>query len=92
VKRFSLDLGLGGGGVLFVQKFETDGEASERRSLVPFILVAAGAALNLPHGMYLSADVSGATYFLKLRAGTDGESEASVDFAVQSALGVGKHF
>lgn len=65
VSILSLDVGLGGGGALFTQRFETTRTAPPRNSASPYLLVQAGMGLAM--GRFgVGLDLSGETHFLRL--------------------------
>ncbi|HKP58329.1 MAG TPA: caspase family protein [Polyangiales bacterium] len=85
----SIELGLGGGASLFTQQFDLRGDAPQRYSLVPFLLLGATASIDIHRGLYASLDLSAETHFLPLLRDT---VERSVSFALRMSLGVGQRF
>jgi hypothetical protein len=88
----SFDLGLGAGGSLFVQHFETRGQAPTRDTLAPFLVVGAGAALDLRRGWYAGVDLAGETHFLRLQEHPEAAAHTQVAFALRTSLMFGKQF
>jgi hypothetical protein len=88
----SLNLGLGGGAVLFTQQFEARGEAPDRRSLAPFLSVHAGAGYELGAGWHIDLELAAETYFLRLQDRTRSDPESAVGFALRPTLALGKRF
>jgi hypothetical protein len=88
----AVDIGVGGGAALFHQRFEGSVPVPSRTSLVPFLEVTGGAAVDLGAGYYLTADAAGETYFFELERSPEGTSERAVAFALRSTLGVGRRF
>jgi hypothetical protein len=70
---FALDVGLGVGAALFMQRFETRGRAPARDSLSPYALIGAGASYALGGGYALGLDVTGETHLLRFER-VNGES------------------
>ena len=74
---------------MFTQRFEVRGEAPQRYSLVPFLLLGATLSLDIHRGLYATVDLSAETHFLPLLRET---LERSVSFALRTSLGIGQRF
>lgn len=84
---FSFDVGLGGGAALFTQRFQTAGSATPRESLSPYVLLGAGAAVELGGGFATGADLAGETHFMRSDA-----AARDAEFAFRGTLFVRKWF
>jgi hypothetical protein len=73
VSIFSFDVGLGAGAALFMQRFETRGLAPGRDSVSPYLLLDAGAGVELGEGYVAGVGAAGETHFLRFES----ESEAA---------------
>jgi hypothetical protein len=86
----ALDIGLGAGAALFMQRFETRGVAPARNSLSPYALIGGGANWSLGAGYAFGLDVAGETHLLRFEAGSGssglGESALRVSAAVGKAF------
>jgi hypothetical protein len=88
----SIDLGLGGGGSLFSQRFTSEGRAPDRDSFAPFLALGAAVSWELGYGLYSTLDFTAETHFLSVQevGSEDGGTRASV--ALRSSFGLGKRF
>jgi hypothetical protein len=81
VSPLALDVGLGGGAALFTHRIETDGSAPPRDSLSPYLMIEAGAAVELGGGVALGASMAGETHFLRIDSG--GSEQPIGEFAAR---------
>jgi uncharacterized caspase-like protein len=86
----SIGLGLGAGGGLFWQQFDTTRIAPDKRTGYGALLVALELDLELGQGFFALLDVAGKSYFFALRDG--GKTAIESAFALRGALGLGKRF
>lgn len=89
---WSFGAGLGGGTTLFTQVFEARGRAPSRRSLAPFLLLAAHLGYELGSGYDLRLELAGETHFLRYQASALDARETKVGFGLRPSLGLGKRF
>jgi hypothetical protein len=92
VPWLSFDVGLGAGASLFIQHFETRGQAPTRNTLAPFLVVGAGVALDLRRGWYGGLDLAGETHFLRLQSLPQLGAHTQAAFALRTSLMFGKQF
>jgi hypothetical protein len=92
VSIVALELGLGGGLALFTQDLESRGETPNRKTLVPFVVLGAGAVLDIWRGFYLSLDVAAETHFMRLREDAQSPAKQTAQFALRGSVGIGQHF
>ena len=91
LRRLAVGVGLGAGGGMLAQRFDTARVAPDRLSGYGAFLVALELDLDLSHGFFALLDVSAKSYFFSLRDGHERPALESA-FAVRSALSVGKRF
>jgi hypothetical protein len=92
ISLLTLELGLGGGLSLFTQDLETRGEASNRKTLVPFVALGGGAVLDMWSATYLTLDAAAETHFMRLRVDSTSPAKVSAQFGLRVSLGAGYHF
>jgi hypothetical protein len=83
ISPLAIDLGLGGGGALFTQRFETAGNAPPRDSLGPYLMIETGAAVELGGGFALGAGVAGETHFLRIDSRSSSSDRPIGEFAAR---------
>jgi hypothetical protein len=86
----SLGVGIGAGGGLFWQRFDTTRVAPDKRTGYGALLLALELDLELGRGFFALLDVAGKSYFFALRE--RGESAVESAFALRAALSLGKRF
>lgn len=91
LSRLSLEIGLGGGAVLFDQHFEIRGNAPARLTLAPFIAPGIGSQLDLGAGYHVDLSLSAETYFMRVQ-NADQRTPLTAAFALRARLGLGKYF
>jgi hypothetical protein len=92
ITSLTLEIGLGAGASLFVQRFNTPGRAPSRLSAAPFIAPGVAARLELSGGYYWNLHVAAETHFLLLIADSRHDAALGISFAVRSGLALGKYF
>jgi hypothetical protein len=92
LSALSVELGLGGGLSLFTQDFEPRGRTPDRRSLIPFVVLGAGALLDVWSAAYLVLDAAAETHFMRLRPDSFSPAKLPAQFALRISLGAGYHF
>ncbi len=92
VWRSTYELGLGVGGALFRQGFDTKGVAPSRWAAALELGVFVGLSLHLGSGYALFAVVDGQTYIYPLRRTETGERDLTADFAVRTSIGLERQF
>ncbi|HMI94550.1 MAG TPA: hypothetical protein VK509_24420, partial [Polyangiales bacterium] len=82
----ALDIGLGAGAALFMQRFETRGLAPARNSLNPYALIGAGASWTIGAGYALGLDVAAETHLLRFEQGSSssGLGESALRFSAMA--------
>lgn len=88
----SFELGLGGGGALWSQSFDTSGEAPSKHSLVPFLAVTAAAGFDLGAGFQLALHAAAETHFIPLQSTAWEGTSTEVGFALRTTLQLAKYF
>jgi hypothetical protein len=86
IAPLSIDAGLGAGGALFTQRFETRGSASSRDSLSPYLVIGVGAGLTLGSGYSLGVDLSGETHLLRMEPDHGSRGVGELALRVSAAL------
>lgn len=92
LRAATLALGLGAGASLTHQQFETRGDAPDRTSVWPFVLVRANATVDVTSGVFASADVDAETHLLKVQEGSRGASELQAGVAARATVFGGMYF
>ena len=87
----SFELGLGAGSAVRAA-LRDRGHAPARDALAPFLVVGAGAALDLRRGWYAGVDLAGETHFLRLQEHPEAAAHTQVAFALRTSLMFGKQF
>jgi hypothetical protein len=82
----TLALGVGVGGMVTFQSFETEGTAPSRQSISPYVLAAGSATVDLPSGYFVSLDARGETHFLDLQESSEKSSDVKPAVALRLAL------
>lgn len=88
----SLALGLGGGMTVTNQRFDTLGDAPDRRSAAPFVAAKANATFHLVSAVFLGLDLDAETHFIRLQTSANQDPEQRTAFALRSALLSGLQF
>jgi hypothetical protein len=89
-RRLSLGVGVGMGGGLFWQRFDTTRTAPDKHTGYGALLVALELDVDLGHGFFALLDGAGKSYFFLLRDGDKKAVESA--FALRGALSLGKRF
>jgi hypothetical protein len=83
--------GMGLGGTLFHQSFDTDGLAPSRSSLAPLGILSLGATRSIGR-YYLTVDLRGELYLLKFQETALTSSELRAQAALRTSLAFGVQF
>lgn len=89
-RRVALGVGVGAGGGLFSQRFETERVAPDLLSGYGTLGVAVEIDVDLGRGMFTLLDAAGRSYFFSLRE--DGAAGLRSAFALRAGLSLGKRF
>jgi hypothetical protein len=74
------------------QSFSTEGRAPSRHSAAPFLVVAAGAEVELGDGFGLGLDIAAETHFIRLQKSDHDPERTVVAFSLRPALWLAKRF
>lgn len=92
ISLFFIELGLGAGASLLTQRFDAAGDAPQRSTFAPFVLLGAAAGVGLPLGMYVSLDLAGDTHFMRIQPTAVDPAATTVAFALRAGVAFGKQF
>jgi hypothetical protein len=85
----SFSLGLGAGLSLFRQQFTTRGDAPDRTSYFPFIVLAAALERDITSSTFVRLELAGETHFLRLKGESRAADYAATNFAASITLALG---
>ncbi len=91
LSRFTVDVGVTGGGELLLERFDTRGTAPSRTSGGGFVGASAGLAYALAPRIHLGTELAAQTHFFSVEE-QSGSRSLATRFVLRIALGIGGWF